>query len=128
MDETKTLGRAGEKIGEKYLKEKGYKILDKNFRYSKLGELDIVAEKNNNIAFFEVKARFKKGLSEFRPEDNITFQKQKKLVKLARIYLAKNPAAAGQDTSWQIDILAIEIYRNGTYDIRHLENAVGDFY
>jgi putative endonuclease len=131
MPETKTLGKTGEKIGEKYLKEKGYKILDKNFRYSKLGELDIIAKKDNNVIFFEVKARFKKGLSEFRPEDNITFQKQKKLVKLARIYLAKNLPAGRQenkDTSWQIDILAIEIYRNGTYDIRHLENAVGDFY
>ena len=31
----------------------------------------------------------KKGMSEFMPEDNITYQKQKKLVKLAQIYLAK---------------------------------------
>lgn len=128
MKRTKTLGDIGERIAEKHLKEKGYKILDKNFRYSKLGELDLVARKGEGVIFFEVKARMKKGLSEFRPEDNITLTKQKKLVKLAQIWLAKNPITAGQDISWQIDILAIDIYRDKSYDIRHLENAVGDFY
>lgn len=121
---TKTLGDKGEKIAEKYLKEKGYKILDKNFRWKKLGELDLVARKGAGVIFFEVKARMKKRLSEFMPEDNITFTKQKKLVKLSQIYLAKKKI----DLPWQIDILAIEIYRNNTYDIRHLENAIDDFY
>jgi len=124
MKNTKTLGDTGEKIAESYLKEKGYKILDKNFRYSKLGELDIIAKQGDNIIFFEVKARMRKGLSEFKPEDNITQIKQKKLVKLAQIWLAKRKL----DTGWQIDVLAIEIYRNKSFDIRHLENAIGDFY
>ena len=121
---TKTLGDTGEKTAKNYLREKGYKILDKNFRYSKLGELDIIAKQGDNIIFFEVKARMRKGLSEFKPEDNITQIKQKKLVKLAQIWLAKRKL----DTGWQIDVLAIEIYRNKSFDIRHLENAIGDFY
>lgn len=125
---TKTLGDIGERIAKNYLETKGYKILDRNFRYSKLGELDIVAKKGNDVIFFEVKARMKKGLSEFNPEDNITRTKQKRLVKLGQIWLAKNPAAAGQDIPWQIDILAIEIYRDKSFDIRHLENAIADFY
>jgi len=137
---TKPLGDLGEKIAREYLENKGYKILDKNFRYSKLGELDIIAQKparqasqlagvaggNSTIVFLEVKTRNKKHISDFMPEDNITFQKQKKLIKLAQIWLAKHPAVAGQDRDWQIDILAIEIYRDNSYDIRHLENAVGD--
>jgi putative endonuclease len=122
---TKTLGDRGERIAENYLKKKGYKILDKNFRYSKLGELDLVARKGAEIIFFEVKARMKKDMSEFMPEDNITYQKQKKLVRLAQIYLSKRKL---MDSPWQIDILAIEIYRDNTFDIRHLENAVGDFW
>jgi len=124
MKDTKTLGDLGEKIAEKYLKDKGYKILDKNFRYSKLGELDIIAEKSNNIFFVEVKTRKKTGPGGFLPEDNITYDKQKKLIKLSQIYLLKHPAAAG----WQIDILAIDVYRDNSSDIRHLENAVGDIY
>ncbi len=122
---TKTLGDTGEKTAKNYLREKGYKILDKNFRYSKLGELDIIAKRGDNIIFFEVKARMRKGLSEFKPEDNITQTKQKKLVKLAQIWLAKQKL---NDISWQIDVLAIEIYRDKSFDIRHLENAIADFY
>jgi len=122
---TKTLGDIGEKIAENYLKKKGYKILDRNFRYSKLGELDIIAKKGDDIIFFEAKARRKKHLSNFMPEDNITHQKQKKLIKLAQLWLAKHKL---EDTDWQIDILGIEIYRSSPPDIRHLENAVSDFY
>jgi putative endonuclease len=125
MVRTKTLGDLGEKIAEKHLKKKRYKVLDKNFRYSKLGELDIIAQKGGDIIFFEVKARMKKGVSEFKPEDNITSIKQKKLIKLAQIYLAKRKLL---DKPWQIDILAVEIYRDNSFDIRHLENAIGDFY
>jgi putative endonuclease len=125
MREKKDLGDLGEKIAEKFLKDKGYKILDKNFRYSNFGELDIIAEKGDDIVFFEVKTRKMTGPSEFLPEDNITRDKQKKLIKLAEIYLSKNNL---EDASWQIDILAIEVYRNGNYDIRHIENAVGDMY
>ena len=121
---TKTLGDLGEQIAENYLKQKGYKILDKNFRYSKLGELDIIAQKNSDVIFIEVKARKKKHVSDFMPEDNITYQKQKKLIKLAQLWLAKRKL----DTDWQIDILAIEIYRNSPPDIRHIENAVGDMW
>lgn len=131
MREKKDLGDIGERIAENYLKEKGYKILDRNFRYSKLGELDIVAQRGSDIIFCEVKTRLKTGPSEFLPEDNITHEKQKKLIKLSQIYLSKNLPAGRQvnkDVSWQIDILAIEIYRDGSFDIRHIENAVGDTY
>ena len=122
---SKSLGDIGERIAKNYLEAKRYKILDKNFRYSKLGELDIIARKGDDIIFIEVKARMRKGLSEFEPEDNITRTKQKKLVKLAQIWLAKQRLT---DSPWQIDILAIEIYRNTSFDIRHLENAISDFY
>ncbi|HNU96682.1 MAG TPA: YraN family protein [Candidatus Portnoybacteria bacterium] len=123
MREKKDLGDLGEKISREYLENKGYKILDKNFRYSKLGELDIIATKNNAIIFFEVKTRMKTGLDGFWPEDNITYGKQKKLIKLSQIYLSKKKLL---DRDWQINVLAIELYRDGTYDIRHLENAVED--
>jgi len=122
---TKPLGDKGEKIAREYLEDKGYEILDKNFRYSKLGELDIIAQKSDDIVFFEVKTRMKTGPDGFWPEDNITYNKQKKLIKLSQIYLSKHKLL---DYDWQIDVLAIEIYRDNTYDIRHLENAVGDMY
>lgn len=127
--ETKQLGNQGEDTAVKYLKEHGYKILDRNFRYKGYGELDIVAKKSEDLAFIEVKTRLKSSNdSNYAPENNITYFKQKQLIKLAKIYLAKNKIPI--DTSWQIDIIAIEIPQYGTENInlRHIEQAIQDIY
>ena len=50
------VGMKGEDIAEKYLKDKKYKIICKNF-YTRKGEIDIIAIKDNNLIFFEVKTR-----------------------------------------------------------------------
>ena len=49
-------GLLGEREAEKYLISKGYKIRDRNYR-TKIGEIDIVAEKFNTLVFVEVKTR-----------------------------------------------------------------------
>ncbi len=126
ISKTKKLGNLGEEIAVKYLKKQGYKILDRNFRYKGYGEIDIIAKKGKDLHFVEVKAR--KNISNiYTPEDNITFFKQKQLIKLAKIYLAKNPPAGG-DIPWQIDVIAVEINLiNNKPNIRHIEQAVTDF-
>lgn len=127
--ETKQLGALGEEIAVKYLKERGYKILDRNFRYKGYGELDIVAEKSGNLVFIEVKTRIDSSNdSAYKPEDNITYFKQKQLIKLAKIYLANKKIPI--DTSWQIDIIAIEIpqYKDEKVNLRHIEQAIQDIY
>ena len=53
----KEKGALGEKLAQDYLKKSGYKILDKNWHYSKFCELDIVAQKDNELVFVEVKYR-----------------------------------------------------------------------
>lgn len=127
--ETKQLGILGEKIAEKYLKKQGYKILDRNFRYKGYGEIDIIAKKEENLSFIEVKTREIAGSTPYMPEDNITYFKQKQLIKLAKIYLAKNPAAAGLDIPWQIDVIAVEIDPiSRKSNLRHIEQAIQDFY
>ncbi|HDN84600.1 MAG TPA: YraN family protein, partial [Candidatus Aerophobetes bacterium] len=50
----KEIGKRGEKLAISYLKKRGYRILDKNFR-CKIGEIDIVAENDGQIVFVEVK-------------------------------------------------------------------------
>lgn len=49
-------GRIGEELAAAYLREQGYQIIFQNF-YSKYGELDLVAKKNNQLVFVEVKTR-----------------------------------------------------------------------
>ena len=53
----KEKGRFGEEIAAKYLENNGYKILERNFHYSKYSEIDIVAKERDVLVFVEVKMR-----------------------------------------------------------------------
>lgn len=50
-------GKKGEDIATKFLEKKGYKIIERNWHYSKNAEIDIIAEFKNEIVFIEVKTR-----------------------------------------------------------------------
>lgn len=126
--ETKKLGNLGEEIAVKYLKKQGFKVLDRNFRYKGYGEIDIIAQKNENLHFIEIKTREIISNSPYIPEDNITYFKQKQLIKLAKIYLASQKLT-NLDIPWQIDVIAIEMnsFANKP-EIRHIEQAIEDIY
>lgn len=53
----KILGNAGEDFACKYLEKNGYKILERNVRYSRFCEIDIVAQLKDTVVFVEVKTR-----------------------------------------------------------------------
>ena len=53
----KKIGNYGEEIAAKFLKKSGYKILERNYRYSRLCEIAIVAKNKDTIVFVEVKTR-----------------------------------------------------------------------
>jgi putative endonuclease len=82
-----SLGVHGEDLAVKYLKKKGYRILDRNFRL-RGGEIDIIAKDGEEIVFIEVKTR---------TSDNREFimasvgrEKQRKISKTALYYISKN--------------------------------------
>jgi len=138
MARNKQTGSLGEKIAERYLEKRGYKVLAKNWQ-NKWGEIDIVAEKNKVIHFVEVKTLHSAQAKPFRsaspgpawdkqgeaflPEDEIGQKKKKQLLKMAQIYLSANRLRL--NTPCQIDILAVEL-KNGQTKIRHLENVIED--
>lgn len=124
--QSKNLGNLGEDIATKYLKKHGFKILDRNFRYKGYGEIDIIAKKDKNLHFVEVKTREIKN-DIYTPEDNITFFKQKQLIKLSKIYLVKNHLNH-LDIPWQIDVIAVEINSlTRKAKVRYIGQAVEDF-
>lgn len=79
-----SLGRRGEQLACRYLRQKGYQIVAQRFR-TKFGEIDIIARKQNLLAFVEVKTR--RGSRFGTPLMAITRDKQIKLLKAAQIYL-----------------------------------------
>jgi putative endonuclease len=126
--DSKELGILGEKIAENYLKKKGYKILEKNYSPSfvsgpNIGEVDIIAKKQNIIVFIEVKALKENYSRDFSPEMKVNYQKQRKIIKTAQSYILEKKFFS--EIKWQIDVLSIVIdFQKRKAKIRHFENAV----
>ena len=109
-------GRAGEDLAVDYLVKKGYRILDRNYRYGH-GEIDIVAEDGSVLVFVEVKARRSKQYGE--PEDAITFRKRALLRRTADGYIYEHNI---EDKDCRFDVVAVD-YEPRSPEIRHIENA-----
>jgi len=128
----KQLGVLGEKITSDYLEKKGYKILDKNYSRKwaqglQKGEIDIIAQKDDNIHFIEVKTLTESDRERFSvisPEEKVNFQKQKQLIKIAQDWLSEKKVPL--ESKWQIDVVAIKIDLGlKKAKIRHIQNAIG---
>ena len=124
---SKQLGVLGEKIAEKFLKRKGYQILDKNYSNRfvsgpQRGEIDIITKKGDIISFIEVKT-LTGNHQTFLPEDKVNFSKQRKIIKTAQSWLMEKKIPF--NNKWQIDVIAIKINQNlKKAKIRHLKNVV----
>ena len=111
-------GKEGEDFATTYLQENGYKILERNFS-CKSGEIDIIALKNNEIVFIEVKTRTsdKYGL----PSEAVTKEKLKHLYRTAEYYLITRNLFGNIDT--RIDV--IEVYKSkNNLRLNHLKQVI----
>lgn len=102
-----TFGEAGEKVAAKYLKKKGYKILDFNYfnpKGRRLGEIDIITKNDNCFVFVEVKTRKLEKFGGSLPEESINRQKLHKLNKIAQFYLRQNKLL---DKNWRFDAVSV---------------------
>ncbi len=84
MSDIHETGKTGEELAAAYLSEKGYEILETNWRFRRY-ELDIIARKEKTIIVAEVKTR--KSLYGGMPEESVTRQKQKSMVRAANAYI-----------------------------------------
>ncbi|MBQ9915076.1 MAG: YraN family protein [Clostridia bacterium] len=117
---SKDIGKMGEKAACRYLKKEGYRILATNYARhfgKQIGEIDIIAQKGDILAFVEVKTRKNEvfGL----PCEAVTREKQQKIIKTAYTYIGEK----NLDLSYRFDI--IEVLHDGRKikELRHLPNA-----
>lgn len=116
---TRKLGAIGEAYAVEYLAERGYRILRRNYRAGRLGEIDLIASKNKRLYFIEVKSRT--GDSYGTPAEAVSYRKQRTIAKVASCFL--NEYGAG-DTEVQFDVVEIIMTRDGKLiDINHIEEA-----
>src|SRR5512142_907295 len=102
----KNLGDSTERVAALYLEQHGCRILARNVR-TREGEIDLIAEDADGLAFVEVKAR--RGTTFGTPEEAITPRKQLQLVRLAEAFMANEPSLANR--AWRIDVVAIQLDR-----------------
>ncbi len=80
-----TIGRWGEHLAAQWLRKKGRKILYRNYRAPRGGEVDIVARDGGVLSFVEVKTRTSTGFG--RPADAVTADKEELIMRGARAWL-----------------------------------------
>ena len=114
------LGALGERLAAEHLAQRGYRIVERNFR-CRMGEIDLIARRGNDLVFTEVKLR--KDASHGEAREFVTSSKQRKLLLTAEYYLSARPWA--QELQARFDV--IEVYApQGTEEncsVCRLENA-----
>ncbi|MCX7710392.1 MAG: YraN family protein [Clostridia bacterium] len=116
----KKLGNQGELIALEYLQKSGYRIVLKNFRVGRIGEIDIIAEEGQDLCFIEVKARSSTIFG--TPAEAVGKSKQENIKKIANVYLLNKNLF---DRNIRFDV--IEILFEGTsphnFTLNHIKNA-----
>lgn len=115
MAEFHELGKTGEELAAEYLRKKGYKILETNWRKGQL-EIDIVAFKDETLVVAEVKTRSTNYFGE--PEEFVTKAKQKNLIRAANGYINEQ----NLDFETRFDIVSV-LVKGSQYQIYHIEDA-----
>ncbi len=122
--EKQNIGKLGEDIATKYLENKGYTILTRNYR-KPWGEIDIIAKKSGDLVFVEVKTQ--RAGFEWRPEENVNRHKKAQLSRIINTYLKDSQVRGviNQDIDWQIDVIAIELdFNSNNARVEHIENIL----
>ena len=122
LTEKRLLANSGEQAAAKHLKRHGYKILERNYTAID-GEIDVIAENREYTVFVEVKTRTYApgGTScESRPAASVGYEKQAKIIRVAKCYLAYNK----KDKRVRFDIIEVYADKSGKINkINHIENA-----
>ena len=112
----RTKGIDGESLAVVFLQQKGFAIVERNFRFGH-GEIDIIAREGSVLVFVEVKTRHSSKFGS--PEESVTDAKQHQLRQAAEGYLHSKEL---EEQRCRFDVISIS-YQGERPEIRHIENA-----
>jgi len=112
----KVLGIKGENLAVTFLKEKGYRIIARNYRTS-LGEIDVIAQDGNTLVFIEVKTRTDELFG--RPFEAVNKKKRHKMKNVALLYMKRHE----RNFPVRFDVVSIFYKANGKKEIEHIMDA-----
>ena len=109
-------GRVGEDVAVAYLINKGFDILDRNWRIGE-GEIDIIVKSGNIIAFVEVKTAYGNTFGD--PLEWVNTAKQRQIGKIAEAWIQRHQP---EDCFFRFDVIAL-VKKDEGFDLRHLPDA-----
>lgn len=115
-NQKQVLGKEGERIAEKYLRKKGYRLVERNYRCP-VGEVDLIALDRRVIVFVEVKTR-----SDDRfgvPLESVHRRKQQKMIKTALFFLTQHRL---DHREARFDVIGISLGHRESV-VEHIQNA-----
>ncbi|TAL50622.1 YraN family protein [Patescibacteria group bacterium] len=115
MDDRRRFGNAGEQLAAEFLQSQGLRVIERQYKKT-FGEIDLICQDGDEVVFVEVKSRstFAFGY----PEDSVTPQKIRHILRVAQGYLLETKQA---HLPWRIDVLAIE-FQEAPPKITHIKN------
>ena len=96
-------GDKGEDLAAAFLRSMGYRIVGRQVRVGRLGELDVIAEHRGTLVFVEVKTR--RTAAYGPPEEALTFFKRRSLLRAIEAYRARRGL---ERLPYRLDVVAIE--------------------
>jgi putative endonuclease len=110
-------GAEGEEIAQEFLKREGWAVLAHRFRMGRL-EIDIIARKDNLVAFVEVKTRFS---TQFGiPAQAVTWHKQREIARVAQAWIDRFGRAA---YTYRFDVIGVLRPRTLEQRVEHIADA-----
>ena len=116
MAQHNELGKQGEAIAREFLLQKGYKVIESNWRYRR-AEIDLIVKSEDTLIFVEVKTRSSNFFGD--PEEAVTAKKEALITEAAIAYMRQ------VDYEWAVrfDILEVIITSSEQYKVVHIEDA-----
>ena len=113
---TQEFGELGERIAEKWLRRNGWRVVQRRFR-SGHRDIDLIVERDDTVAFVEVKAR--RGSRFGDPVEAVNWSKQKELVRSASVWIDRHGRAS---ESYRFDVVGV-LVEGERVRVRHVPNA-----
>lgn len=115
MEKSHSLGKTGEQLAADYLRDKGCRILERNWSTGHR-EVDIIAEDDEFIIFVEVKTR--RPDFQLHPREAVSVPKQRNIIHVAQVYILSHQC----EKEARFDIISI-VTDGYEHQIEHIEDA-----
>ncbi len=116
--DNKKTGKSGEDLAEKFLLDKGYRIIERNF-HTRFGEIDLIGYEGKTLVFVEVKTKIGHDFGE--PEEMINKNKIGRVKRMAEIYLIENNLG---EVICRVDVVGIVLREDMTVErLSHFEGV-----